>query len=694
MVQTRLTVITLAVFAVFLSACGGGGDQPLGADANTVAGTSKVSGQIAIQKPLAPDRSIPSDAHIKGMFSRPVELGVMPIHMSLLPDGRVFYFGSTGKDLQGVSRQGAHQTLALWNPAQGLTGGHEVFPNEIAIDMFCTAFALQFDGSKVLMFGGDTRSPRSNFGIADVTEFSPSQKTVKRSNAVMHKKRWYATATTLPSGDIYIQGGKDKQMGDATGGDMHPEVSFKRADGSQEMRSLTAAATDHLVYWYPRNFVAPNGLIFGYDGPGRMYWVDPAGEGRITNIGSLPPEVARGTDSTATMFEPGRILQFGGSQGPNKRAHIIDIRGTTPQITETGSLAYQRGHGISTVLPNGHVLATGGARFGNVVDSGEVAYEAEIWNPKTGVWTVGAKAEHYRLYHSSALLLPDATVVVGGGGLPGPTPHLNMEVFFPPYLFTSGGKLATRPTITGAPTVMDLSRSYRVNVSVGPNKRVARMALVRTGSASHSFNNDQRFLELSFAAAATPGAFTVHAPRSAADAPPGMYMLFALDDAGVPSVAAMVRLNPADTAPPPVAKGLRGEYFNNLTLSGPAVTTRTEVVNFDWGSEAPGAFVTADRFSVRWTGTATAPRAGNYVFETRADDGVRLWIDDRLVIDRWLDREATLNASPAITLRANQKVKIRMEYYDNEGYASAQLRWRLPGASAGTVIPSERLSPP
>lgn len=644
-------------------------------------------------KPLVPDRPIPSDAHIKGMFSRPVDLGVMPIHMSLLPDGRVFYFGSTGKDLQNVARQGAHQTLALWNPAQGLTGGHEVFPNTISIDMFCTAFVLQFDGSKVLMFGGDTRSPRANAGIEDVTEFSPAEKAVKRSNAVMQKKRWYATATTLPNGDIYIQGGRDRQMGDPTGGDMHPEVSFRRPDGSQGMRLLTNAATDHLVYWYPRNFVAPNGLIFGYDGPGRMYWVDPAGAGRITNLGLLPPEVARGTDSTATMFEPGRILQFGGSQGANKRAHIIDIRGATPQFTETGSLAYQRGHGISTVLPNGHVLATGGARFGNAVDRGEVAYEAEIWNPRTGVWTVGARAEHFRLYHSSALLLPDGTVMVGGGGLPGPARHLNMEVFFPPYLFTSGGRLATRPTITRAPTVMDLSRGYLVNVDVGPNRRVARMALVRSGSASHSFNNDQRFLELAFAAAATPGAFTVHAPRSAADAPPGMYMLFALDDAGVPSVAAMVRLNPAGTAEP-VAKGLRGEYFNNLALSGPPVTTRTEAVNFDWGATAPGAAVKADGFSVRWSGTATAPRAGNYVFETFADDGVRLWVDDRLVIDQWRDRGATLNASPVIALRANQQVKIRLEYYDNTRNAVAQLRWRLPGASAGTVIPSDQLSPP
>jgi hypothetical protein len=683
----RFSTIAMAVSVLMLSACGGG-DQAQSADSVSAKAAAKMSQPTTTQKPLVPDRTVPADAHIKGMFSKLIDLEVMPIHASLLPDGRVFYFGSTRQTSQRPAEQGAHQTFAVWNPGEGIGRGHQVFDNTTSIDMFCTAFSTLFDGSRVMMFGGDTRSPDVNQGISEVTEFTPSNNQVTRSNVLMQKKRWYATAITLPSGDIYVQGGIGAGGDAASDGQFYPEVAFKNANGTQGMRLLENAPTGNLGWFYPRNFVSPNGLVFGYDDSGNMYEVDARGKGAIKTLGKLPNTVSTGTSTTAAMFQPGRILQFGGPV--DTKAVVIDIRGGKPQVQETGQLKHTRLLSTATILPNGHVLATGGSQVNNEMQG--VAYEAEIWNPTTGQWSIGAATSRSRLYHSTALLLPDATVMVAGGGLPSPEVNVNKEIYFPPYLFTAGGKLAARPTITRAPTVMDLSRTYHVNVN--SSKRVARMVMVRHGTVSHSFNSDQRFLELSFAAAATPGAFTVHAPRSAADAPPGMYMLFALDDAGVPSVAAMVRLNPADTAPPPVAKGLRGEYFNNLTLSGPAVTTRTEVVNFDWGSEAPGAFVTADRFSVRWTGTATAPRAGNYVFETRADDGVRLWIDDRLVIDRWLDREATLNASPAITLRANQKVKIRMEYYDNEGYASAQLRWRLPGASAGTVIPSERLSPP
>ncbi len=112
--------------------------------------------------------------------------------------------------------------------------------------------------------------------------------------------------------------------------------------------------------------------------------------------------------------------------------------------------------------------------------------------------------------------------------------------------------------------------------------------------------------------------------------------------------------------------GLRGEYFNDPNNGQHFVTSRvTRVdagVNFTWGTQAPVANVTADNFSVRWTGQVQAPLTGSYTFTTVADDGVRLWVNNQLVIDNWIDQSATSRTSAPIALVAGTKYDIRMEY--------------------------------
>ena len=93
--------------------------------------------------------------------------------------------------------------------------------------------------------------------------------------------------------------------------------------------------------------------------------------------------------------------------------------------------------------------STGGSAVENQLNG--VSNVAEIWNPATGTWTQGATGTHARLYHSFALLLPDATVLVGGGGAPGPLKNLNAEIYYPPYLFDASGQRAARPGIVLAP---------------------------------------------------------------------------------------------------------------------------------------------------------------------------------------------------------------------------------------------------
>ena len=140
------------------------------------------------------------------------------------------------------------------------------------------------------------------------------------------------------------------------------------------------------------------------------------------------------------------------------------------------------------------------------------------------------------------------------------------------------------------------------------------------------------------------------------------------------------------------AQGLKGEYFNNMTLSGQPALTRTENVGFNWGGTSPGAPIGTDLFSVRWTGSLTPPESGLYTFSTNSDDGVRLWVGGDPVVNNWSDHSATVNPGAPIYLEAGEPVAIRMEFYENGGDAVAQLFWRGPGID-NQIIPAEFLTP-
>lgn len=141
------------------------------------------------------------------------------------------------------------------------------------------------------------------------------------------------------------------------------------------------------------------------------------------------------------------------------------------------------------------------------------------------------------------------------------------------------------------------------------------------------------------------------------------------------------------------SNGLRAEYYSNTQLGLTAATTKTDaVIDFDWANGAPLPAVGTDRFSVRWVGKVRAPVTGAYTFATYSDDGVRLWVNKKLVINNWSLHGVTRNASSAIQLTANQQYDISVEYYENYGSAVAKLLWSYPGQTE-QIIPSSALSP-
>jgi hypothetical protein len=117
-----------------------------------------------------------------------------------------------------------------------------------------------------------------------------------------------------------------------------------------------------------------------------------------------------------------------------------------------------------------------------------------------------------------------------------------------------------------------------------------------------------------------------------------------------------------------------------------------EAVDFDWGSGGPQG-VPTDNFSARWVGTVLAESTGSFRFQTVSDDGVRLWVDGRLLIDNWTPHAPTTDTSATIDMVAGRRYDIRLEYYESGGGATMRLRWLRPGQSQYEPLPAYVLAP-
>jgi PA14 domain len=141
-----------------------------------------------------------------------------------------------------------------------------------------------------------------------------------------------------------------------------------------------------------------------------------------------------------------------------------------------------------------------------------------------------------------------------------------------------------------------------------------------------------------------------------------------------------------------IGTGLTGCYYNNETFTGiPAFVRLDEEINFSWPATSPGSPLNSDHFSVRWMGYLQTPATEDLTLIARTDDGVRLWIDDVLVINAWVSRTAT-DSVYVFSATAGRKYHLKMEYFDRTGRASANLAWQS-GAMVRQTIPTSALFP-
>jgi hypothetical protein len=553
--------------------------------------------------------AVVGNEHEVGSWGPLMNWPVVGIHEALLPNGKVLAYDSVGDAATETFQNHTFTRATVWDPATGTQTPANV---NTGYNVFCSGLAHLTDGN-VFLAGGNKDSALNGIVKTHVFNYMNNSWSLGPD---MAGERWYPSVTPLRNGEMLITSGRVNL----------PEV--RTTAGS--LRPLSTAQLS--LPLYPWIDVAPDGRAF-YSGPDpTMRKLDTTGTGTWETFGQRDA-VNRDYGSHA-LYDIGKILVAGGNSSVNT-ARVIDINGSTPVSTGTGSMTNGRRQHNLTVLADGTVLATGGNSSGaGLVDLANGVYVGELWNPATGTWKTLAAEQVTRQYHSTALLLPDGRVLSSGGGICGTCDSVgylakNAQVFTPPYLFKSdgSGQLAPRPTVTTAPAGLAYGAGFQIDTPDAA--AIRKVALVRLGAVTHSVNMEQRYVPLTYAAGS--GSLTATAPANPNIAPPGVYMLFLVDANGVPSVGKMITVGvDAPQPPPPPLPNVPPTVSITAPVNGATFAKKTSITTTAAAADADGtvarveflrngSLVATDTASpYSWTWNSATP--GTHTVTARAVD--------------------------------------------------------------------------
>lgn len=474
-------------------------------------GNTRAAAQTAI--PATPDagRTAKFAWAARGRWEPVFELPNVAIHTHVLPNGKVLFWGRRSRDTGSMHEHRC--TPYVWDPGTGqLTATPQpARADGTKVNLFCSGHAFLPDG-RLLVVGGHLTD---GDGLDQVCAYD------YRTNSwaalpAMNERRWYPMTTALPDGTVLVSSGSYKENGRVVLNDI-PQIW----DG----RRWTPAASFTGLPPYVRTQVGPSGQVL-----------------------AIPHPRGHNEHSPAVMYDTGKVICIGGSNDgtadvPTAAAAVIDLCANPPAWREIAGMRLPRHQHNATILADGTVLVTGGTSGPgfNDLSPGSPVHVAELWDPATERWTALAAEEVDRCYHSTAVLLPDATVLSAGGGefAVGSEPndprdsHRNGQIFRPPYLFRG-----PRPEILSAPEEVTYGETFRLAVS-GPD--VGKVTWIRLPSMTHALDHSQRINVLEFRR--DDRGVTIDAPAGPQICLPGHYMLFVLSKAGVPSVARIVRVD-------------------------------------------------------------------------------------------------------------------------------------------------------
>jgi hypothetical protein len=481
--------------------------------------------------------------------------GPSAIHVATLGNGHAlcFGFGDGGMTPDPGSFMIDPETGTIASP----TTQHHIF---------CSGHALLPDGRLVIMGGHGNE-------VTAIHLFDPATVSIERTDDMAHG-RWYPTVTVLADGRAAVMSGA---QGTGPVGAHNPvnatvqvfdvtRPAGQRLSGEEHTPSPFSPhfpAGHQEVDLYPWNFVLPDGRMLVHCRNSTRFW-------HPGTPGHWDPEILKAQRNESRTY-PGqgtcvllpllpeenyrvRVMAIGGGgvdrevfyQGGHdddlatNTVELLDLGVPNPQWNFVAAMHNPRVLCDSVLLPTGKILVVGGSSTGKSDVGVDPVLPTELYDPESDTWTEEAPINCPHMYHSTALLLPDGRVMRGGkDGQFQRDPYKyfehRLELLSPAYLFG-----APRPQISSAPAAGHYGQDITIGCPTAGD--IARVAVIRCGAVTHSFHMDQRYVGLHIEGT-TATDLTVKLPPNGHVAPPGSYMLFLVDGAGLPSVAHIVKVS-------------------------------------------------------------------------------------------------------------------------------------------------------
>lgn len=510
-------------------------------------------------------------------------------HVALLPTNKIFIYGGSSLDRDEFE----HPTLPRAEMLDMNVSPWKSYPidcDPTSGDLWCGGHTFLADG-KLLFAGGTNYYPPAPDpfygGLREAYLFDPLTETWERVKD-MQDGRWYPTLILLADDRVLTLSGLQYRLPSEK-----PKTNFIKILYELIFKIKESIARTQEVYdpttktWsclkeelilplYPRLHLLPDGDVF-YSGvfnthfltPGRYpsarwnsktevwkelggrHWKKDREEGISILLALRPPD-----------YKPQILIAGGGTHNVGRSLMTllhsigkdswgslfsfltrvedsmerIDLSQSSPRWELSGKMHHPRVHANGVLLPDGNVLVVGGmATYGHHdVDMHAVVTEAELYNPSTNTWRRMAAQQKARVYHSTAILLPDGRVISMGSNPRSKMIEHSIEIFSPPYLFRG-----ERPAIMESPEHIAINQPFEI--SVDHAHHIHQVVLMRPEVLTHVTNTDQRLLELEFKVK-NDSKLEVQGPPSSAHMPRGYCMFFVLNEEGVPSIGKFVKL--------------------------------------------------------------------------------------------------------------------------------------------------------